>query len=236
MLAVSCVHKFGSIRLRGGVVSRSHSSLSKRTDTSISLHPRARVAIYGRSRPLRTLHFYLQVPLRSLWWARARAWVLTRVPRRSASLTFVGLRRWKASMRTSARSAWKERDARDARPTSLQADQVRRRLRSAVEQLKQQVRIKDGERQRAKLTKTELEGLPDDVTLYRALGRSFVMAPKPVLMQEIDEAQAGCQEDVDTLKKNIHYCEKKAGELDQQLRELLTHTPALAAALAGASS
>eukprot|EP00894_Picocystis_sp_ML_P003792 jgi/Pico_ML_1/54309/g4677.t1 len=103
-------------------------------------------------------------------------------------------------------------------------------------QLKQQVRIKDGERQRAKLTKTELEGLPDDVTLYRALGRSFVMAPKPVLMQEIDEAQAGCQEDVDTLKKNIHYCEKKAGELDQQLRELLTHTPALAAALAGASS
>jgi len=98
------------------------------------------------------------------------------------------------------------------------------------------VRIKDGERQRAKLTKTELEGLPDDVTLYRALGRSFVMAPKPVLMQEIDEAQAGCQEDVETLKKNIHYCEKKAGELDQQLRELLTHTPALAAALAGASS
>jgi len=105
MLAVSCLHKFGSIRLRGGVVSRSHSSLSKPTDTSISLHPRARVAIYGRSRPLRTLHFYLQVPLRSLWWARARAWVLTRVPRRSASLTFVGLWRWKASMRTSARSS-----------------------------------------------------------------------------------------------------------------------------------
>lgn len=99
----------------------------------------------------------------------------------------------------------------------------------------QQIRVKEGEKQRARLTKVELEGLSEDVTLYRSLGRSFVRATRPDLVNEIDEARLACEEELERLEHKKRYCEKKMDEVENQLRELLTHSPSLARAVANAS-
>lgn len=106
---------------------------------------------------------------------------------------------------------------------------------SKIGQTMQQIRVKEGEKQRARLTKVELEGLSEDVTLYRSLGRSFVRATRPDLVNEIDEARLACEEELERLEHKKRYCEKKMDEVENQLRELLTHSPSLARAVANAS-
>lgn len=106
---------------------------------------------------------------------------------------------------------------------------------SKIGQTMQQIRVKEGEKQRARLTRSELEGLSEDVTLYRSLGRSFVRAARPDLVNEIDEARLACEEELERLEHKRRYCEKKMGEVENQLRELLTHSPSLARAVANAS-
>ncbi|XP_047249583.1 prefoldin subunit 1 isoform X1 [Capsicum annuum] len=56
-----------------------------------------------------------------------------------------------------------------------------------LKQVQTQIRNKETEKKRAYLTMEELKQLSDDTNTYKAIGRTFVLEPKAVLMNEQEQ-------------------------------------------------
>ncbi|GAB2286490.1 prefolding complex chaperone subunit [Dionaea muscipula] len=56
-----------------------------------------------------------------------------------------------------------------------------------LKQVQNQMRNKEGEKKRAYLTMEELRQLPDGTNTYKSIGRTFVLEPKPILMNEQEQ-------------------------------------------------
>ncbi|KAK4760159.1 hypothetical protein SAY87_023290 [Trapa incisa] len=97
-----------------------------------------------------------------------------------------------------------------------------------LKQVQNQLRNKEGEKKRAYLTLEELKQLPDDTNTYKSVGRTFILEPKPVLMNEQEQKLKDSETAISSLQTSKEYLEKHSKEVENNLRELLQQDPGLA--------
>ncbi|KAL9263617.1 Prefoldin subunit 1-like protein [Drosera capensis] len=100
--------------------------------------------------------------------------------------------------------------------------------KAKLKQVQSQTRNKEGEKKRAYLTLEELRQLPDDTNTYKSIGRTFVLEPKPVLMNEQEQKFKDSEIALASLQTSKEYLEKQMNEVENNLRELLQQDPGLA--------
>ncbi|XP_007010507.2 PREDICTED: prefoldin subunit 1 [Theobroma cacao] len=101
-------------------------------------------------------------------------------------------------------------------------------LTGKLKQVQNQMRNKEGEKKRAYLTLEELRQLSDDTNTYKSIGRTFVLEPKPVLMNEQEQKLKDSESAIASLQTSKEYLEKQMAEVENNLRELLQQDPGLA--------
>ncbi|XP_028080784.1 prefoldin subunit 1 isoform X2 [Camellia sinensis] len=69
-----------------------------------------------------------------------------------------------------------------------------------LKQVQNQMRNKEGEKKRAYLTLDELRQLSDDTNTYKSIGRTFVLEPKSVLMEEQEQKLKGSETAIASLQ------------------------------------
>ncbi|GAB4833060.1 prefolding complex chaperone subunit [Ancistrocladus abbreviatus] len=90
------------------------------------------------------------------------------------------------------------------------------------------MRNKEGEKKRAYLTMEELRRLPEDTNTYKSIGRTFVLEPQSVLMNEQEQKLKDSEAAIASLQASKDYLEKQMTEVENNLRELLQQDPGLA--------
>ncbi|ESR66404.1 hypothetical protein WN944_002656 [Citrus x changshan-huyou] len=97
-----------------------------------------------------------------------------------------------------------------------------------MKQVQNQMRNKEGEKKRAYLTLEELRQLPDNTNTYKSIGRTFVLEPKSVLMNEQEQRLKDSESAIAALQASKEYLEKQKAEVESNLAELLQQDPGLA--------
>ncbi|KAI3814753.1 hypothetical protein L1987_14397 [Smallanthus sonchifolius] len=97
-----------------------------------------------------------------------------------------------------------------------------------LKQVQNQMRNKESEKKRAYLTLEELRQLSDDTNTYKSIGRTFVLEPKPFLMNEQEKKLNDSETAIASLQTSKEYLEKQLAEVETNLRELLQQDPGLA--------
>ncbi|CAN4084651.1 unnamed protein product [Withania somnifera] len=97
-----------------------------------------------------------------------------------------------------------------------------------LRQVQAQIRNKEREKKRAYLTLEELKQLSDDTNTYKAIGRTFVLEPKAVLMNDQEQKIKDGETALASLQTSKEYLEKHMAEVENNLRELLQQDPGLA--------
>ncbi|KAI3790573.1 hypothetical protein L2E82_03705 [Cichorium intybus] len=97
-----------------------------------------------------------------------------------------------------------------------------------LKQVQNQMRTKESEKKRAFLTLEELQQLSDDTNTYKSIGRTFVLEPKPFLMDEQEKKLKDSETAIASLQTSKEYLEKQLREVETNLRELLQQDPGLA--------
>ncbi|CAI9099015.1 OLC1v1035759C1 [Oldenlandia corymbosa var. corymbosa] len=69
-----------------------------------------------------------------------------------------------------------------------------------LKQVQNQMRSKEGEKKRAYLTLEELRILPDDTNAYKSIGRTFVLEPISILMNEQEQKLKDSEAAISTLE------------------------------------
>ncbi|BFG14343.1 hypothetical protein CerSpe_006180 [Prunus speciosa] len=101
-------------------------------------------------------------------------------------------------------------------------------LTAKLKQVQTQMRSKEGEKKRAFLTLEELRPLSDDANTYKSIGRTFVLEPKSVLVNEQEQKLKDSESAIASLQTSKEYIEKQVAEVENNLRELLNQDPGLA--------
>ncbi|KAH0993599.1 hypothetical protein GBA52_005082 [Prunus armeniaca] len=101
-------------------------------------------------------------------------------------------------------------------------------LTAKLKQVQTQMRNKEGEKKRAFLTLEELRPLSDDANTYKSIGRTFVLEPKSVLVNEQEQKLKDSESAITSLQISKEYIEKQVAEVENNLRELLNQDPGLA--------
>ncbi|KAJ0865186.1 putative prefoldin beta [Helianthus annuus] len=97
-----------------------------------------------------------------------------------------------------------------------------------LKQVQNQMRNKESEKKRAYLTLEELRQLSDDTNTYKSIGRTFILEPKPFLMNEQEKKLSDSETAIASLQTSKEYLEKQLAEVETNLRELLQQDPGLA--------
>ncbi|KAF5776621.1 putative prefoldin beta [Helianthus annuus] len=97
-----------------------------------------------------------------------------------------------------------------------------------LKQVQNQMRNKESEKKRAYLTLEELRQLSDDTNTYKSIGRTFILEPKPFLMNEQEKKLSDSETAIASLQTSKEYLEKQLAEVETNLRELLQQDPSLA--------
>ncbi|KAJ8543388.1 hypothetical protein K7X08_005911 [Anisodus acutangulus] len=97
-----------------------------------------------------------------------------------------------------------------------------------LKQVQTQIRNKETEKKRAYLTLEELKQLSEDTNTYKSIGRTFILEPKTVLMNEQEQKLKDSETAIASLQTSKEYLEKHMAEVENNLRELLQQDPGLA--------
>ncbi|XP_060187317.1 prefoldin subunit 1 [Lycium barbarum] len=97
-----------------------------------------------------------------------------------------------------------------------------------LKQVQTQIRNKETEKKRAYLTLEELKQLSEDTNTYKAIGRTFILEPKTLLMNEQEQKLKDSETAIANLQTSKEYLEKHLAEVENNLRELLQQDPGLA--------
>ncbi|XP_052199354.1 prefoldin subunit 1 [Diospyros lotus] len=97
-----------------------------------------------------------------------------------------------------------------------------------LKQVQNQMRNKETEKKRAYLTLEELRQLSDDTNTYKAIGRTFLLEPKSILMEEQEQKLKDSETAIASLQSSKEYLEKQIAEVENNLTELLKQDPGLA--------
>ncbi|KAF8032086.1 hypothetical protein BT93_D1103 [Corymbia citriodora subsp. variegata] len=100
--------------------------------------------------------------------------------------------------------------------------------RGKLKQVQNQIRNKETEKKRAYLTLEELGQLPDSTNTYKAVGRTFLLEPKSVLVNEQQQKLKDSETAISSLQTSKEYLEKQMADVENNLRELLQQDPGLA--------
>jgi len=90
---------------------------------------------------------------------------------------------------------------------------------------RQQIAAKDRERRILQLTIDEINGLGDNVNLYKGVGKMFMMEPRPAMQKELKSSEKELSDDIATLNKKAKYLEKQFNESQSQLRDIFQGAP-----------
>ncbi|TYH73296.1 hypothetical protein ES332_D05G319100v1 [Gossypium tomentosum] len=101
-------------------------------------------------------------------------------------------------------------------------------LTGKLKQVQNQMRTKEGGKKRAFLTLEELNQLLDDTNTYKSIGRTFVLEPKSVLVNEQEQKLKDSESAIGSLQSSKEYMEKQLAEVENNLKELLQQDPGLA--------
>ncbi|VFQ77379.1 unnamed protein product [Cuscuta campestris] len=101
-------------------------------------------------------------------------------------------------------------------------------LTGRIKQVHTQIRNKEGEKKRAYLTLEELRNISDGTVTYKSIGRTFVLEPMPVLIDEQEKKFKDSEVAISSLQNSKEYLEKQIGEVENNLKELLQQDPGLA--------
>ena len=102
-----------------------------------------------------------------------------------------------------------------------------------LKKLESQTRTSEVEKRKCQLTLQELETLPEGVNTYRTIGRTFVLVDKNDMATELKQSIQDNEEFVGNSKDKKVYLEKQVKDAEEEIRELLRSTPALAKQIAG---
>lgn len=97
-----------------------------------------------------------------------------------------------------------------------------------LKQVQSQIRSKETEKKRAYLTLEELQQVPDETKTYKSIGRTFVLEPKSVLINEQEQKFKDSETAIASLQTSKEHLEKQLGEVETNLKELLQQDPGLA--------
>ncbi|KAK3420160.1 hypothetical protein EUGRSUZ_G00957 [Eucalyptus grandis] len=97
-----------------------------------------------------------------------------------------------------------------------------------LKQVQNQIRNKETEKKRAFLTLEELGQLPDSTNTYKAAGRTFLLEPKSVLVNEQQQKLKDSETAISSLQTSKEYLDKQMADVENNLRELLQQDPSLA--------
>ena len=92
---------------------------------------------------------------------------------------------------------------------------------------------KQVERKRAELVLQELSQMPESTNTYKTVGRTFVLMSKDDMQHHLKESIEKSEETVKGSKGSKMYLEKAVKETEDNIRELLRSSPALASQIAG---
>ncbi|KAL5699641.1 prefolding complex chaperone subunit [Ranunculus cassubicifolius] len=97
-----------------------------------------------------------------------------------------------------------------------------------LKQVQSQLRNKESERKRAFLTLEEIRPLPEETNTYKSIGRTFVLEPKSVLVEEQEKKFKESETAISSLQTSKEYLEKQIVEVENNLKELLQSDPGIA--------
>mmetsp|Transcript_17034 Transcript_17034/g.23519 ORF Transcript_17034/g.23519 Transcript_17034/m.23519 type:complete len:128 (-) Transcript_17034:261-644(-) len=95
------------------------------------------------------------------------------------------------------------------------------------------VRMKETEKKRGELTVQELQELPDETVVYKALGRGFVLAPKIQIQEAMKGGGESLTSELEKMKTTKEYLEREQSGLESEMKELIQNSPFLKARLMG---
>lgn len=89
-------------------------------------------------------------------------------------------------------------------------------------QVEQQRRLQ----QHAKLTESEIAGLPDGTKMFEGVGRMFLLHDKPTIKSVLEEKIKSSDEKIKNLEGSKTYYQKKLKESEDNLREMVAQKQA----------
>merc|ERR1712216_771203 len=78
------------------------------------------------------------------------------------------------------------------------------------------------ELRRAAMTAKEIDGISEDVVLYKQCGKMFLHQPKEDLANQFEASAMKSQKEVKTIEDTLVYFEKQRAEAETNLREMMT--------------
>ncbi|KAI4376389.1 hypothetical protein MLD38_014158 [Melastoma candidum] len=97
-----------------------------------------------------------------------------------------------------------------------------------LKQVQNQMRAEETDKKRAYLTLEELRSLPDNTNTYKSVGRTFILEPKLVPVNEQERKLKDSEAAISSLQTSEEYVEKQLTDVEINLRELLQQDPGLA--------
>mmetsp|Transcript_22494 Transcript_22494/g.76459 ORF Transcript_22494/g.76459 Transcript_22494/m.76459 type:complete len:135 (-) Transcript_22494:632-1036(-) len=102
-----------------------------------------------------------------------------------------------------------------------------------IKQMQMQSRSRESDKRRAELTIQELGEISDDTKMYKALGKAFVLEPKADIITAMETTIKNVDEDQAKYKTSSEYMQKTAQQTENDLKELLQTSEALAREVMG---
>merc|ERR1712146_462066 len=90
-----------------------------------------------------------------------------------------------------------------------------------VQLTEQQIQKYSGDKRRAELTLAEVNQVPEDTRLFRAVGKCFVLETRSTVVSGLDNKVAECEKEVASLKNKRKWMEESLAQSKANVEELL---------------
>ncbi|TEB39932.1 Prefoldin [Coprinellus micaceus] len=107
----------------------------------------------------------------------------------------------------------------------VQIQQTAIQSRRSLDLSVQQIQAKERERRILQLTIDEISQMPQDVNMYKGVGKMFMMVPRNTMDQELKGQEKELSDDISSLNKKAKYFEKQHNDAQGQLRDIFQHAP-----------
>ncbi|KAG5350505.1 hypothetical protein C0989_010754 [Termitomyces sp. Mn162] len=109
----------------------------------------------------------------------------------------------------------------------VQIQQTAVQSQRALQITQQQTSAKDRERRILQLTIDEINGIDENVNLYKGVGKMFMFVPRKTMESELKAQEKELADDIANLNKKFQskYLEKQLNDAQSQLRDIFHHAP-----------
>ncbi|KAF5338901.1 hypothetical protein D9611_008752 [Ephemerocybe angulata] len=107
----------------------------------------------------------------------------------------------------------------------VQIQQTAIQSRRSLDLSIQQIQVKERERRILQLTIDEITAMPQDVNMYKGVGKAFIMVPRTTMDEQLKSQEKELSDDIASLTKKAKYFEKQFNDAQSQLRDIFHHAP-----------